>query len=106
MMNIPKYKTTKTLKEIKARSISNQEVMKGYTSKQRKEIKAKERYYKLLMNLRKSRERRGLTQKQVSIKSGVPVETISRLENCRRDALLETVVSIADALGLKTLRLS
>ena len=51
---IPKYKTTKTLKEIKATTISNEEVMKGFTSKERKEIRAKEKKYKFKSEYQKA----------------------------------------------------
>lgn len=105
MTKIQKYKTKKTLAEIKKIAISGREARSKFTSKELEDIEKRKNYYKVLMQLREKRKMKGLTQEQVSKKSGVPVETISRIENCQRNATLETVVSIADAIGVKVLKL-
>lgn len=53
------------------------------------------------MELKKLREKAGLNQKQLSLKSGVDVTLISRLERGQRlKARYETIVRLARALGM------
>ena len=50
--------------------------------------------------LRSLRVAAGLTQTELAAQSGVPHETISRLELARRSPQAETVARLADALGV------
>jgi DNA-binding XRE family transcriptional regulator len=54
----------------------------------------------LLVGLADARAAAGLTKTQLAIRSGVPRETISRLENLRRPAWLSTTRLLATALDL------
>jgi len=51
------------------------------------------------------RERRGLTQEQLSAKSGVGRSHLARLETARQDPTLSTLEKLAKALGVKVGRL-
>lgn len=49
-------------------------------------------------NLRKARERAGLTQEQVALASGTPQAHYSRIETGKRDPGIRTLMRIAAAL--------
>lgn len=51
--------------------------------------------------IRRVRERSGLSQEELSIRSGVPQESLSRLENGRRDPRMETLRKLAAGYGLE-----
>ena len=51
-------------------------------------------------NLRRARERSGLSQEQLSERSRLHLTEISRLENGRRDPRLTTIVRLAGGLGI------
>jgi len=51
--------------------------------------------------LKALRERRGLTQEQLSEKSGVSRTYLARLETGRQDPTLSTLEKLAKALGVK-----
>lgn len=55
--------------------------------------------------LRRLREERGLSQQQVAALSGVPQESLSRIENGRRDPRLDTLKKLAAALDTDVARL-
>jgi transcriptional regulator with XRE-family HTH domain len=55
--------------------------------------------------LKALRERRGLTQEQLSEKSGVSRTYLARLETGRQDPTLSTLEKLAKALGVKVGRL-
>jgi transcriptional regulator with XRE-family HTH domain len=50
--------------------------------------------------LKKSREQRGMSMRDLAQQSGVKHTTISRIENGFSDVTLQTIISIFDALGL------
>jgi transcriptional regulator with XRE-family HTH domain len=51
-------------------------------------------------NMRRCREERGLTQKQLASRAGISDSTISTIENGRSSSTLFTVCALADALGI------
>lgn len=51
--------------------------------------------------LKSAREKRGLTQRELSESSGVPQAQISKLENGQADVRISTLVSLSRALGLE-----
>ena len=55
--------------------------------------------------LKALRERRGLTQEQLSEKSGVGRSHLARLETGKQDPTLSTLEKLAKALGVKVGRL-
>ena len=54
----------------------------------------------LQLNLRKYRDRRGLTQAQMGVRSGVGAASISHFETGQRTPMLGTLVKLADALNV------
>ncbi len=51
-------------------------------------------------NLSRERERAGLTQAELATASGVPRETISRIEVAKREPRISTLDPLAVALGV------
>lgn len=56
----------------------------------------------MLQNLKRTRERKGLSLRELEEKSGVYRSTISELENLERGAQGRNVRKLADALGVET----
>ena len=52
-----------------------------------------------LREMKELREKYGYTQHTLSIKSGIPRSTISKIETGKRNVSIEKLVQIADALG-------
>jgi transcriptional regulator with XRE-family HTH domain len=55
----------------------------------------------LLQSLRRMREERGVSVRQLSAKSGVSADSISDFEELRRMASLRTARRLAEALGVR-----
>lgn len=56
-------------------------------------------YFRMLQDLHRARKEKKLTQKQLSELSGVPQETISRIESGERDPQLQTIIKLANSIG-------
>jgi transcriptional regulator with XRE-family HTH domain len=56
---------------------------------------------RMAARLKELRERRGLTQEQLSEKSGVGRSHLARLETGKQDPTLSTLEKLAKALGVK-----
>lgn len=61
------------------------------------EVKAQQRI--ALRELRELREEYNISQKSLSIKSGIPRSTISKIETGQRNVSIAKLVQIANALG-------
>jgi DNA-binding XRE family transcriptional regulator len=55
----------------------------------------------MLPGLRKTREKRLLTQRELALKAKVSPTTVSRLESLQVDAELRTIRKLAEALGVE-----
>ena len=51
------------------------------------------------------REERGMTQMQLADKSGIPQPTISIMENDKHQLMFDTVIKMAEGLGIKPVEL-
>ncbi len=63
------------------------------------ELRAFDAHFKLATELILLRKRRGLTQRQLSTKSGVQQAEISRIEGGRANPTVSTLSALASALG-------
>lgn len=80
---------------------------KKTTAEEREFIDAEKKYYKLVVALRKERKERGLSQARLAALSHVPRTTITKVESGSRNATLQTLMAMAQALGKNVeLRLS
>ncbi|SRR6266404_2806573 len=77
---------------------------RNITSDERKFVDAEKKYYQVVVALRKERENRGLTQAKLAQLSKLPRATITKVESGSRNATLQTLIAIAQAMG-KTVEL-
>jgi len=62
-------------------------------------VENEKKYYRLVTSLREQRKKNGLTQKELAVKSQLPRATIVKVESGKRNATLETLTNMAQALG-------
>ncbi len=82
-------KTTITLKEFN----------RGLSPDDRKLIEAEKKYYQVIVALREKRKKMGLTQEGLARLSNVPRTTITKVESGSRNATLQTLMALAQAMG-------
>lgn len=87
-----KNKTIKFKKVVNDMKLSREE---------KSQIEAYKNYYQALVNLRSYRQKIGLSQDDLAMKSGIPKSTISKIENGKRNATLDTIIVLASAMGKK-----
>lgn len=73
----------------------------SFTKQEEQIVQEKEAYYEILMNIREIRKEKGLTQERLSQISGIPRTTIALIESGKRNATIDTLQSIARAMGKK-----
>jgi DNA-binding XRE family transcriptional regulator len=71
----------------------------GITQESRKRIDERRKYYDLLSKIRELRKEEGLTQKDIANKTGMPRTAISNIEAGKKNITVNTLVTIASALG-------
>lgn len=86
-------------KKLKKQTISLKEYSRDITGEERKFIDTEKRYYQLVVTLRKNRENLGFTQEKLARLSHLPRTTITKMESGSRNATLQTLMSIAQAMG-------
>lgn len=64
-------------------------------------IEEGKKYYETLYALREARERLGITQQDLAQKTGIPRETINRIESGKRNVTLEKLIILAHAVKLE-----
>jgi len=62
-------------------------------------LNKKKKYYKVVVALRKKWEALGLTQTKLAQISKLPRTTITKVESGSRNAALQTLMSMAEAMG-------
>ena len=70
-----------------------------FTEEELKKIDKKAEKRIALRQLRELRERYNITQDTLSIKSGIPRSTISKIETGKRNVSIAKLIQIANALG-------
>jgi DNA-binding XRE family transcriptional regulator len=65
----------------------------------RKLVKAKERYFDTLVSIKKLRKQKGLSQEKLAELAGLPRRTIVRIESGQKNTTIDTLISIASAMG-------
>lgn len=80
-------------------AIALKDLSEQFTPAERTVIEAEKKYYKLVIALKAKREGLGLTQEKLATMSNVPRTTITKVESGSRNATLETLMRMAEALG-------
>lgn len=85
--------------KLQQNTISLKALSEGITSAERSVIESEKKYYELVVTLKEKRESLGLTQEKLAQLSNLPRTTITKVESGSRNATLETLMRIAEALG-------
>ncbi len=80
-------------------TIPASEFMKDVTPEERQTIEQEKKYYELVVSIRKKRLQLGYTQEKLAELSNLPRTTITKVESGSRNATLQTLMSIAQAMG-------
>lgn len=70
-----------------------------FTQADWQEVEKEKKYYELVIQLRELRQKVGMTQKELAQRAALPRATVVRVESGRRNATLETLMSMANAMG-------
>lgn len=80
-------------------TIPLKKISEALTKEERNIVESEKKYYQLVISLKEKRESLGLTQERLAKISNVPRTTITKVESGSRNATLETLMKIAQALG-------
>jgi DNA-binding XRE family transcriptional regulator len=80
-------------------TIPLKDFLPNITKKEREFINQEKKYYQIVVSLKKKRKELGLTQEKLSNLSNIPRTTITRIESGSRNATLQTLMSLAQAMG-------
>lgn len=87
------------MKKQKPKTVPLQNIATDFTKTDWKEVEKEKKYYELVIQLRELRQKAGMTQKELAEKAALPRATVVRVESGRRNATLETLMSMASAMG-------
>lgn len=87
--------------KLKKMTVNLKDLSSDITGEERKFLDAEKKYYQLVVTLRKNREKLGFTQGKLAQMSHLPRTTITKIESGSRNATLQTLMSIAQAMGKK-----
>ncbi len=85
--------------KLKKLTIPLSELQKDLTEEDRRFIEAEKKYYTIVVALRKKRESLGFTQEKLAQLSHLPRTTITKVESGSRNATLQTLSAMAEAMG-------
>lgn len=74
-------------------------VTADFTKEDWQAVENEKKYYRLVTSLREQRKKIGLTQNELAEKAQLPRATIVKVESGKRNATLETLMHIAQAMG-------
>jgi DNA-binding XRE family transcriptional regulator len=86
-------------KKLQENAIPLKKLSEALTSEEREIVDSEKKYYQLVIALKEKREALGLTQEHLAKISNVPRTTITKVESGSRNATLDTLMKIAQALG-------
>lgn len=83
-------------------TITLDQFVQDFTPEQKRAMRNHVRYYDVLVSLKETRKKLGLTQEELAEKANVPRTTITKVESGKYNPTLNTLMNIATALN-KTL---
>ena len=86
-------------KNITKNSISLSDFNKNISAQERDFIDSEKKYYQIIVALKQKRQKLGLTQEQLARIANLPRTTITRVESGSRNATLQTLSVMANAMG-------
>lgn len=85
--------------KLQQNTVALKTLSEAVTPVERSVIESEKKYYELVVTLKEKRESLGLTQEKLAQLSNLPRTTITKVESGSRNATLETILRIAEALG-------
>lgn len=85
--------------KLKKQTVKLKDFNRDITKDEREIVDAEKKYYQLVVALRRSREKLGFTQGKLAQLSHLPRTTITKIESGSRNATIQTLMSIAQAMG-------
>lgn len=89
------------MKKNKPSTVTLSDFKKKFTQQQRQRIEEEVAYYDILVQFKEAREEAGMTQHELAQKAQVNRTTLSRIETGMRNATVETLMKLSNALGLE-----
>ena len=89
------------MKSKKPKTISIKKFSHNFTNEQNKLVSEEIRYYDLLASFRAIRKKKGLSQEELAKKANLNRTTLSKVETGLRNATINTLMKIANAMDMK-----
>jgi DNA-binding XRE family transcriptional regulator len=86
-------------KKLLKHTVSLEDIMGAMSLKRRREIENGAKYYLLLLQLRDTRKKKGMTQQALADKMHMPRTMITKIESGNRNVTVKTLINIAQAMG-------
>lgn len=83
----------------KTKMIPAENFLNDLSAEERKQIEQEKKYYRLVVSLKQKREQLGLSQGELAKLAKLPRTTITKVESGSRNTTLETLMSMANAMG-------
>lgn len=95
----------KMKKKIQNNTVSIEEFSSKFTTEQQEIVTAEIKYYDLVIALKQTRKKLGLTQEELAKKANIPRTTVTKVESGNYNPTLQTLMSLATAMN-KQLKIS
>jgi DNA-binding XRE family transcriptional regulator len=89
------------MKKNKPKTISLKEFDKQFSPEEMKWIKARAKYYELLFTFKHERKLQKISQEELAKKANINRTTLSQIETGQRNATIEVLMNLANALKMK-----
>ena len=86
------------IRKIRPKTHSIDEISRDFSGEDWKEVENEKKYYELVAQFRELRQKIGLTQKELAEKAKLPRATIVKIESGKRNATLDTLMNMAQAM--------
>lgn len=83
----------------KIKMIPARDFLSDLSPEERKQVEQEKKYYRLVVSLKQKREQLGLSQGELAKLAKLPRTTITKVESGSRNTTLETLMSMASAMG-------
>lgn len=94
-------KLKKLLENTTSWEVFEKELSKDFTDEQNRMVEEGIREYDMLLKLRKTRKKAGLTQAQLAAKANLPRTTITKIESGTYNPTVSTLAAMASAMNKK-----
>lgn len=86
-------------KKTQPKTVLINEISRDFTKEDWQKVANEEKFYHLVAKLKELRKKKQLTQLELAKKANLPRETIVKVESGKRNATLDTLMQMAQAMG-------